>query len=283
MFLLAQDKPAPKKPVAHFHHVHVNSTDPTRSVSFYTSKFESEKGEFAGIDGIWAYKSWVLFKKAASPPPHEITSGIWHMGWGAEDMKAEYQRQVASGTKFETPITDISDLAGRPPDSFFFAYVDGPDHELIELNTANHHHFGHVHLLSEDPVAAGEWYQTHLGVPLRGQQKERRVYREQFPVAPASFLQADHVSMIIYPIDYARAQWPDLWKDRKSFEPTRGRAIDHIGFSVDNLAGTLDRLRGEGVNILEGMRTIAGGTKIAFIEGPDKVWIELVEGHAKKP
>ena len=108
-------------------------------------------------------QEWVLFKKAAAPPPSEITSGIWHMGWGAEDMKGEYQKQMASGTKFETPITDISDLAGRPPDSFFFAYVDGPDHELIELNTSSHHHFGHVHMLSEDPIAAGEWYQTHLG------------------------------------------------------------------------------------------------------------------------
>src|ERR1041385_9296982 len=98
-----------QQPVAHFHHVHVNATDPKASVKFYTSKFEAEKAEFAGIDGVWAYKSWVLFKKADAAPPHEITSAIWHMGWGAEDMPKEYAKQVASGTKFETPITDISD------------------------------------------------------------------------------------------------------------------------------------------------------------------------------
>jgi catechol 2,3-dioxygenase-like lactoylglutathione lyase family enzyme len=269
-----------QQPVSHFHHVHVNSVDPKASVKFYTSKFECEKGEFAGIDGVWAYKSWVLFKKAESPPPREITSAIWHMGWGAEDMKAEYAKQIASGTKFETPITDISDLAGRPPGQFFFAYVDGPDHELIELNTASHHHFGHLHLLSEDPIAAGDWYAKHLGIQVRGRQTKAQIYHfadRDFPVGPASFLQADHVSMIIYPVEYARAQWPDLWKDRKSFEPSRGRVIDHIGFSVDDLASSLERLRGEGVNVLEGIRTITGGTKIAFIEGPDKIWIELVE------
>jgi catechol 2,3-dioxygenase-like lactoylglutathione lyase family enzyme len=271
-----------QQPVAHFHHIHVNSVDPKASVKFYTSKFECEKGEFAGIDGVWADKSWVLFKKAQAAPPHEITSAIWHMGWGAEDMQAEYATQIKSGTKFETPITDISDLAGRSPGQFFFAYVDGPDHELIELNTANHHHFGHLHLLSDDPIAAGDWYSKHLGIQVRGRQTKPQIYHfadRDFPVGPASFLQADHVSMIIYPVEYARAQWPDLWKGRKSFEPSRGRVIDHIGFSVDDLVSCLERLRSEGVNVLEGVRTIAGGTKIAFIEGPDKVWIELVEQH----
>jgi catechol 2,3-dioxygenase-like lactoylglutathione lyase family enzyme len=276
---------AQQPPAAHFHHVHVNSVDPKVSVKFYTGKFEAEKGEFAGIDGVWAYKSWVLFKKAQAAPPHEITSAIWHIGWGTEDMQAEYAKQVASGTKFETPITDISDLAGRPPGQFFFAYVDGPDHELIELNTANHHHFGHLHLLSDDPIAAGDWYSKHLGIQVRSRQTKPQIYHfadRDFPVGPASFLQADHVSMIIYPVEYARAQWPDLWKGRKSFEPSRGRVIDHIGFSVDDLASSVERLRNEGVNVLEGVRTIAGGTKIAFIEGPDKIWIELVEQHTNK-
>jgi catechol 2,3-dioxygenase-like lactoylglutathione lyase family enzyme len=283
LILLAQDKPAaPVRTAARFHHVHVNAIDPRASVQFYTSKFEAEKSEFAGVDGVWTYKSWVLFKKVGAPPPHEITSAIWHIGWGAEDMKAEYARQLGLGTKFETPITDISDLAGRPPGQFFFAYVDGPDHELIELNTASHHHFGHVHMLSEDPIAAGEWYHQHLGIEVLGKQTKAQIYRT-FPVGPASFLQAGHVSIIIYPVEYARVQWPEVWAKRKSFDATRGRAIDHIAFSVDDLASTLDRLRSEGVNVLEPVRTIAGGTKIAFIEGPDRVWIELVEGHATKP
>ncbi len=50
-------------------------------------------------------------------------------------MQSTYQQQLAKGTRFATPITDISDMVGgnRP---FFYAYVDGPDHVLIELNTA---------------------------------------------------------------------------------------------------------------------------------------------------
>ena len=43
-------------------------------------------------------------------------------------------------------------------------YLDGPDHATIEVQSAPHHNFMHVHLLSDDPVAAAAWYQTHLGL-----------------------------------------------------------------------------------------------------------------------
>jgi catechol 2,3-dioxygenase-like lactoylglutathione lyase family enzyme len=275
---LAQDA-AP--PVAHFHHVHINATDPKASIDFYTSKFDCEKGKFAGVlDAVWAQKSWILFARVTKPPAHEIVSPIWHIGWGAEDMKATYKKQVESGTKFQTPITDISKLAGRQPDSFFYAYVDGPDHELIELNTSNNHRFGHLHLLSLDPIAAADWYAKNLGIAVRGKQTEKRVY-EGFPVAPASFLQADNVNIIIYPVEYARVQFPKEWEGRKDFESTRGRAIDHIGFSVDDLSKTIERLRAAGVKITMEPRTL-GKLQIAFIEGPDHISIELVEGHATK-
>jgi hypothetical protein len=106
-------------------------------------------------------------------PPSEILSAIGHMGWGAEDMPASYQKQVAAGTRFETPSTDISDLVGQAAGKFFVACVDDPSHELIELNTANHHQFGHLHLLSADPIAAAEWYHEHLGLPIVGRQAKK--------------------------------------------------------------------------------------------------------------
>src|SRR5713101_6422538 len=90
----SQDKPA-----AHFHHLHLNSTDPAAAIDFYTAKFDCEKARFAGsIDAVWAQKSWMFFNKVKQPPKSEITSAIWHIGWGAEDMKATYQKQLESGT-----------------------------------------------------------------------------------------------------------------------------------------------------------------------------------------
>jgi predicted enzyme related to lactoylglutathione lyase len=271
---------SPAPALAHFHHVHLNATDPAADIDFYTSKFDCEKARFNGkIEAIWAQKSWMLFDKTSKPPKSDITSAIWHWGWGAEDMKATYQKQVASGTKFETPITDISDIGGgNATGVFFFAYVDGPDHQLIELNTANHHHFGHIHLLSKDPIAAGEWYMKEFGLVRRGAgtpSREPRFYRG-FQIGPSMSLMMDNVNFIIFPMEYAKTQWPELWKDRTDFESTSGHVTDHIGFSVDNLAQTLDRLKKDGVKVTDGPHTSPGG-KYAYIEGPDHIKIELVE------
>ena len=262
---------AQEPPKAHFHHIHLNATDPAAAIDFYTRKFDCEKGKFAGQDAVWAQKSWILFTKLKDAPPSDIVSAIWHFGWGAEDMPATYRRQVDSGTKFQTPITDISDLVGKPPGNFFFAYVDGPDHALIELNTAAHHHFGHVHLLSEDPVAAGQWYKKYFGIPGYIGPRTGRVYRG-VRVEPVASLTMDNVNIIIFPIEYARDAMPNLWKDRKGFEPTKGRVVDHLAFSVDNVHETLDRLRKDGAKVTDG----------TFIEGPDRIRIELVEGQATK-
>jgi catechol 2,3-dioxygenase-like lactoylglutathione lyase family enzyme len=271
--------------MAHFHHVHLNATDPAAAINFYTSKFDCEKARLNGnIDAVWAQKSWMLFDKSAKPPKSEITSTIWHFGWGAEDMKATYQKQLDNGTKFETPITDISDIGGGSATGiFFFAYVDGPDHQLIELNTANHHHFGHIHLLSKNPIAAGEWYMKEFGLIRRGAgtpSREPRFYHG-FQIGPAMSLMMDNVNFIIFPMEYAKTQWPELWKDRTDFESTSGHVTDHIAFSVDNLGQTLDRLKNDGVKITEGPKSGPAG-KAAFIEGPDHIKIELVEGVAQK-
>jgi len=271
-------------PPAHFHHIHLNTTNPVSAINFYTSKFDCEKAKFAGEwDGVWAQKAWILFSETKMPPPSPITSAIWHFGWGAEDMKAEYQKQLESGTKFDTPITDISDLASSP--GFYYAYVDGPDHALIELNTARHHHLGHVHLLSADPIAAGEWYVKYLGATRRGSgtpSREPHFYKG-YQVAPGMSLMSDNINIIIFPMEFARKAYAEQWNGRTAFDPTEGRVVDHIGFSFDNLSDALEKLRKDGVKVTQEIETaFHGKVKYAFIEGPDRVRIELVEGQARK-
>ena len=257
---------AQEPPAAHFHHLHLNSTAPAAAIGFYTSRFDCEKARFAGQDAVWAQRSWLLFNQVSAAPPWELVSALWHFGWGAEDMKATYQKQLDLGTRFFTPLTDISWLAGRP--DFYYAYVEGPDHALVELNTASHHRFGHLHLFSEDPVAAGEWYARHFGLTRRSVQKEAR-FREGVQYAPSVSLVMDNVNILIYPIQYSRQVYPDHWKQGPTpIASTKGRVVDHVAFSVDNLAATVQRLRAAGVQITG-----------AFLEGPDAIRIELVEGN----
>jgi len=286
-YLAAQEAATTAAPLAHFHHVHLNVTDPKAAIEFYTTKFSAEKAKFEGlIDAVWAQKSWLLFQKVPSPPPSEIVSTIWHIGWGAEDMPKEYQRQLDSGTKFQTPLTDISDIGGNPAQKgkglFYYAYVDGPEHTLIELNTARHHNFGHVHMFSEDPVAAVQWYVKEFGVTSPRYTKERREYNG-VAIGPSASFMMDNVNVIIYPIEYPKTQMAKDWEGRKTFESTKGRAVDHLGFSVDNLDASMARLKKDGVKVTDEARSIANGKiKFAFIEGPDKIRIEVIEGHPKK-
>jgi catechol 2,3-dioxygenase-like lactoylglutathione lyase family enzyme len=273
---------------AHFHHLHLNTTDPKAAIDFYTSKFDCEKAKFAGtLDAVWTQKSWLLFNKVEKAPPWELISAIWHFGWGAENMKAAYEKQVASGTKFFTPLTDISDIisAGAPPGSFYYAYVESPDKALIELNTARHHHFGHLHLFSADPVATGEWYAKYFGAKRFGTRppsREPRFYRG-FQIGPSMSLMMDNVNIIIFPIEYAKKDYAEHWKGRTEIESTKGRVIDHVGFSVANLPEALEKLRKDGVKVTDEIRPVAGGKiRFAFIEGPDKIRIELIEGHPRK-
>ncbi|HYM13226.1 MAG TPA: VOC family protein [Bryobacterales bacterium] len=271
-------------PPAHFHHLHLNTTDPAAAIDFYTRHFDCEKARFAGVaDAVWSQKSWLLFTKVAEPPAWELTSAIWHFGWGAEDMKAAYQHQTDLGAKFFTPLTDIRWLAAR---EFYYAYVVGPDRALIELNTAGHHHFGHLHLFSEDPIAAGEWYVKYLGAVRRGSQPPSREprFHDGVQFAPSVSLMADNVNIIIYPIQYSKAAYKEHWQTGPSgMSSTKGRVVDHVGFSFENLPEALQSLRESGVKVTDEIRTAAGGKiKYAFIEGPDKIRIELVEGQPRR-
>jgi catechol 2,3-dioxygenase-like lactoylglutathione lyase family enzyme len=273
------DSDQPGMQEAHFHHLHLNTPDPAAAIDFYTSKFDCEKAKFVGIaDAVWAQKSWLLFNKVSKSPPWELTSAIWHFGWGAEDMKAEYKRQLDMKTKFFTPLTPLGP-------TFYYAYVEGPDHALIELNTAAHHHFGHLHLFSEDPVSAGEWYTKHFGAKRLGTRPVSREprFHDGIQVGPNMSLMLDNVNIIIFPIQYSKQAYPDQWKGRSEMSPTKGRVVDHVGISFAQLEPALERLQQAGVKVTDPIRSEAGGKiRFAFIEGPDKMRIELVEGHPRK-
>ena len=63
--------------------------------------------------------------------------------------------------------------------------------------------------------------------------------------------------------------------------PWRECALDHVAISVDNLDETLARLKSEGVTVVSGPRR-SNGLRSAFVEAPDRMELELVEGHATR-
>ena len=144
---------APATPPAfRFHHVHLNTMNTRNAIDFYASHFNAERAALGTVPAVRAQGKWLLFNEVRTAPAWPVVSSLYHIGWGAPDMKATYQRLLDGKVPFEAPITDISQVIEAGSGRVFFAYVDGPDHAMIEINTARDDTFQHVHFLSDDPV-----------------------------------------------------------------------------------------------------------------------------------
>jgi catechol 2,3-dioxygenase-like lactoylglutathione lyase family enzyme len=184
-------------------------------------------------------------------------------------MEADYQQHLASGITFQTPITRLGS-------GLLFAYMKAPDGALVEINTANTRAFLHVHLYSDAPLCTADWYVNHLGAVSRNTAPRTSPCAVPFAApseplgvirTPAATVRFGDVSLIIYP-----RQRPG------AFVSPRGHVVDHIALSVSDLSATLDRLRKEGVKVLEAPHRFGKSeTRAAMIEGPDAIAIELIE------
>lgn len=255
---------------AHFHHVRLNVTDPEATIEFYTRVFGATPTRYANsVDALYTERSFILFNVVDKPPPSALKSGLWHIGWGGIDMPHKFEWLKSQGVKIHTPLYALG--------SSFVTYVQGPDDELIEVNTMGHNRFGHVHLFAEDVNATVQWYGEHLGLNAR----RPHVPKPDLTVVRAwsNAFRCDNVSIIVYgrPDFTPRPPWW-RWEPLTEFESTEGRAIDHIAFSYRDLKPVFRRMKASGVNIVKpiGFRYDVNHTSF-FVEGPDKVLIEIVE------
>jgi len=259
---------------AHFHHVHLNVTDPTKTIQFYSTVFGAVPTKFGGVsDALFTERSFILLRKVDAPPPSELRSGIWHIGWGGVDVANEYEWLKKKGVPFHTPLTPL-----RGPDNYYM-YISGPDRELIEINTMGHHRFGHVHLFADDVNQTAAWYADNLGIQLRA----RDVPKPKDMVAArgvwANSFRCDNVLLIVFGKPDMEPK-PEWWPDPplRSMVPTRGRAIDHIAFSYRSIEPVFERMKKAGVRIVEPIRTDPEyGLKSFFVEAPNGVLVEIVE------
>ena len=281
----AQETAAPVEP-ARFHHLHLNVTDTDRSIDFYRSTFGALPIEFRGaVDAVFTERSFILFNEVEEAPDGSQESGIWHFGWGGVDLPNEYKWLVSRGVDIHTPIYSL----GRG----HVVYVNGPDREMIEVNTMGHHRFAHVHLFAVDVNETAAWYERHFGL-----RAGRSADGNPRPVGPdAEFanwqefhrehrawsngFRADNVSFIVYNIpDYEPVApwWPQDAAPLRELAPQRGRAIDHFAFSYRDIEPVFERLQAAGVEILEPI-TYRPELEMRsfFAMGPDKVAVEVVE------
>jgi catechol 2,3-dioxygenase-like lactoylglutathione lyase family enzyme len=257
---------------AHFHHVHLNVTNPPETMRYYQRVFGAVPIKFMGkTEALFTERSFILLTKVDAPPPAEIKSGIWHIGWGGVDLPHEYQWWQAMGVKIHTKLYALGDG--------WVTYFDGPDGERIEINTQGHHRFSHIHLLAADPNKTAQWYADHLHLSLRRREVPRPADLTKVRAWSNSF-SCDNVNFIVYHQPNHRPVPP--WWDQEplvDFETSKGRPIDHFAFSFRNIEAAHDRMKAAGVEIIEPIATRQqqGGLKSFFVNAPDGVLVEIVE------
>jgi catechol 2,3-dioxygenase-like lactoylglutathione lyase family enzyme len=271
--------------IGHFHHVHLNVVDPTATMTFFTTWFTGEVTTLpGGHSALWTQASWILFDQVATPAPSAIVSSIYHIGWTVADVQKSYDAMVAGGVPFDTPLSDISTVFGGTGGTKF-AYATGPDHELVEFYNGSDDHFRHVHFVSDDPVSAGQWYQKHFGaVSMQANPSRATGSVNGRQIKPNMSVTIDAITVWWYPTGFVQATYPNDWAGLTDLVPQRGRVIDHIALGVNNLPAALTRLQAEGVQILEAPAWRMDGAFIsAFVQGPDSVEVEVVQGQAMHP
>jgi catechol 2,3-dioxygenase-like lactoylglutathione lyase family enzyme len=261
---------APPEP-ASFHHVHLNVADPQKTIEFYQRVFGAVLVKFQGVaDALFTERSFILMNKVSRPAPAELTTAIWHIGWGGVDLPNEFNWWKAKGVEFHKPITKLGETN-------YYMYLYGPDREVVEIYSGEQNHrYNHVHLFATDVNATAQWYADHLGIPLR----RRDIPKPADPTARwANAFRVDNVTINVFAKPDTDPP-PSWWSDKplKTLEPTRGRVIDHIAFSYRRIEPVFERMKKAGIQIVEPIAVREdSGLKSFFVLGPDNVLIEIVE------
>lgn len=117
----------------------------------------------------------------------------------------------------------------------------------------------HIHLRSADPVAASRFYIEHFGAT-----EVRRVMNGQ---ALRVVLSLAGLTLFIEEVP-ATTPLPPHW-------PFIG--IEHIGLTVQDVTAAVAELRAKGVTIEQDVTKLNDTLHIAFLIGPDRVRIELLQ------
>jgi hypothetical protein len=311
----AEDQPLPPPS---FHHLHLNVVDPDAMIAFLNRQFPSTSRTSWGGHSALASPTHVLilFNRVAVPPPSDsLATAYWHFGWEVQDERRNlelYQSRpevrlaplytteeggyvlVSSDTWPGTggllgltraQILDAKAKGVKPLGGAGFAYIQGPEHTLIEYaGNAPVEFFNHVHMWQEDPFCAQLWYQQHLeaAIPplapgtVRHTAADCKVARTPDQSWPA--LTRDGM----YRVPGAGVRFSDVslnWYARQTdtpLQPSRGHLMDHIGLGVSDLDAWVAKLGKERVRFLRRPYRL-GDTRAVMIEGPSHEAIELVE------
>jgi catechol 2,3-dioxygenase-like lactoylglutathione lyase family enzyme len=235
-------------------HVHINAADVDAQMRFWKDVggtiVQREKITMVEFPGIY-----VLVRSLAptGPPAGSVVN---HFGFFVKDFAGSVARWKAAGLKWD-PVNNPT--AGQ-------GFLTGPDAVRVEIyeNTAiaTPMQMHHIHLFVPNPIEAQTWYVQNFGATAG---KRAQYDTANIPGTEITFAKAD-------------ATQPRL-------APTKGRAVDHIGFEVKNIDAVVAKLAAAGIKTGAPVRNSpnAAGLKTVFVTDPWGTDIELTQGLAPTP
>lgn len=121
--------------------------------------------------------------------------------------------------------------------------------------------FNHVHIYSRNPMATARYYERMFGAKI--------IESVQSDGKPRIDLDMNGVSVFLLRIA------PDAEMPDSPAAPHLG--LDHFGFTVDDLDKAAAELKRKGAVFTVEPNTIRPGVRIAYVQGPENVRVELVE------
>ena len=209
----------------------------------------------------------IFFRQVQTAPGGTRGTVVNHIGFAVPNLRAMVDKVKAAGytmiTNTEaTPDRQVKDdIAGPPPaGGASIAFVQAPDDikvELVEVPAqqtpvALHH----VHFFHPANTEMQAWYVKTFGATPRAG-----------GAFPAALLPG-------VALNFSSSPTPVVG--------TQGKALDHIGFEVKNLAEFTKTLEANGIKLTTPYRAVpALGISIAFFTDPWGTYIELTEGLDK--
>jgi len=257
-------------PVVYGHH-HINTANVDEQKRFFVSALGGTAIKVGTSTAeIVKFPNVLIFFIAKAPTGGTRGTTANHIGFSVPDIRAAVEKVKANGFKMITrseapPDREVKDDIAAPaqPGGASIAFVLGPDEvkvEFVEMKQqAAPIQLHHIHFFTQQNVEMREWYAKMFGAKLR-------------PVNPASaFITAElpGVALNFTPVTERVAG-------------TQGRAVDHVGFEVDNLEALTKKLEADGIKLDRPYTKVAAlGITIAFLTDPWGTYIELTEGLDK--
>ena len=234
-----------------FGHVHLNVSDVAAQNKFWSTYFDGKPFKHGSQAGIRLPGLLILLTPQAPSAPSQ-GSAIDHFGFKVPDLQAFLTKWRAGGLTVQNEITGME---GTPASNLLG--LDGLRIEVQQDSSIAVPAFAnHVHYQTLENAALQRWYIDAFGLEsfVRG----RLATSANAPGMNLSFSGA-----------------------REATAPTKGRAIDHIGFEVGDLAAQVRRLEAQGIKADGPIKDVKGaGLKSVFVTDPSGASIELTQGLA---